>query len=170
MKLIHKAVCAGASQTGSDKRFGMEINMEFIKKQALGFYLTLASAILAVVGVIFYLINCNTAYFTNKGVNATIIACLIIAVVLQLVFIVANQLVGAKPFLDIFPIIAAVLITVAAITFVGARVDDMATIMTFEYNAQTMGDLSSALVGIVCCVIAMIIGIASSFCRVVKES
>ena len=37
--------------------------MSFIKKQSAGFYFTALSVIAAVVGMIFYLINCNTEYF-----------------------------------------------------------------------------------------------------------
>ena len=37
--------------------------MEFMKKQAAGFYMTLLTVILAAAGFIFYLINCHTSIF-----------------------------------------------------------------------------------------------------------
>ena len=39
--------------------------MNFIKKQAAGFYLMLLALILGTAGIVFYVINCNTAYFSN---------------------------------------------------------------------------------------------------------
>ena len=57
-----------------------------MKNKSLGFYITIITAILAVVGVIFYLINCNTDYFGNLGVNAGVVACMVIAIVLELVY------------------------------------------------------------------------------------
>jgi len=43
--------------------------MNFIKKQAAGFYLTLLAMILGTAGVVFYVINCNTEYFSNLGIS-----------------------------------------------------------------------------------------------------
>ena len=39
-----------------------------MKKQSAGFYLTVVSAVAAIVGLIAYLVNCNTNYFKNLGV------------------------------------------------------------------------------------------------------
>ena len=55
--------------------------MSFIKKQSVGFYFAALAVIAAVVATVFYLINCNTAYFSNLGVNAVIVGCLIVAIV-----------------------------------------------------------------------------------------
>ena len=62
--------------------------MSFIKKQSVGFYFAALAVIAAVVATVFYLINCNTAYFSNLGVNAVIVGCLIVAIVLELVYII----------------------------------------------------------------------------------
>lgn len=143
--------------------------MGFIKKQSAGFYLTALSAVLAVVGIAFYLVNCKTAYFANFGVNAVVVACAVLAVAVQIALIAASQVMGGKKALDVLFIAAAVLLAVAFVTFVGARVASIATIMTFENNASTMADLTSALVGLVCMVLAMVASIAASFCKVVKS-
>ena len=55
--------------------------MSFIKKQSIGFYFAALAVIAAVVATVFYLINCNTAYFSNLGVNAGIVGCLIVGVI-----------------------------------------------------------------------------------------
>jgi len=51
--------------------------MNFIKKQAAGFYLTLLAMILGTAGVVFYVINCNTAYFSNLGISWGVVGCLV---------------------------------------------------------------------------------------------
>ena len=38
-------------------------------KKSAGFPMTILSALLAVVGLVFYFINCNTNYFRADGVN-----------------------------------------------------------------------------------------------------
>ena len=43
--------------------------MNFIKKQAAGFYLMLLALILGTAGIVFYVINCNTAYFFKLGIS-----------------------------------------------------------------------------------------------------
>ena len=144
--------------------------MGFIKKQSTGFYLiTALSAVLAVAGIAFYLVNCKTAYFCQlrrqrrggglRGPRRGGADCAI----------AASPGDGRQKALDVLFIAAAVLLAVAFVTFVGARVASIATIMIFENNASTMADLTSALVGLVCMVLAMVASIAASFCKVVKS-
>lgn len=47
--------------------------------------------------------------------------------------------------------------------FVRLRVNSIATILSFERNAQTMADLSSAIIGMGCTLAAVIMTIISSF-------
>ena len=61
--------------------------MNFIKKQAAGFYLTLLALILGTAGVVFYVINCNTSYFSNLGISWGVVGCLVAGVVLELLFV-----------------------------------------------------------------------------------
>ena len=53
--------------------------------------------------------------------------------------------------------------------FVRLRVNSIATILSFERNAQTMADLSSAIIGMGCTLAAVIMTIISSFFRTVRE-
>lgn len=133
-----------------------------MKKKAIGFYTALLTAILAVVGLIFYFVNCGTAYFSNLGSDPMVIAALIIAVVLQLVaaFLsgVANHLLA-----DIAAVVSPALLAIALVRFVSARINGIAAIMTFEGNAQTMADLTSAIVAIALFVVAMLIAVISAF-------
>lgn len=58
--------------------------MNFIKKQAAGFYLMLLALILGTAGIVFYVINCNTAYFSNLGISWGVVGCLVAGVVLEI--------------------------------------------------------------------------------------
>ena len=110
--------------------------MNFIKKQAAGFYLMLLALILGTAGIVFYVINCNTAYFSNLGISWGVVGCLLMA---------------------------------GFVFFVRLRVNSIATILSFERNAQTMADLSSAIIGMGCTLAAVIMTIISSFFRTVRE-
>lgn len=144
--------------------------MDFMKKQAAGFYMTLLTVILAAAGFIFYLINCHTSYFSNRGTDGKIIAFLAGAIILELLFIMGSEVTGSQRFLDILPVISCILLVLVFVAFLGSRVAGIASIMTFENNAKTMSDLSSALTGLVCCFLAMVLSMVSSFFKVVKES
>ena len=71
--------------------------------------------------------------------------------------------------LDILPILAGVLLMAGFVFFVRLRVNSIATILSFERNAQTMADLSSAIIGMGCTLAAVIMTIISSFFRTVRE-
>ena len=136
--------------------------MNFIKKQAAGFYLMLLALILGTAGIVFYVINCNTAYFSNLG-------CLVAGVVLEILFVAGQEKSPEMPVLDILPILAGVLLMAGFVFFVRLRVNSIATILSFERNAQTMADLSSAIIGMGCTLAAVIMTIISSFFRTVRE-
>ena len=136
--------------------------MNFIKKQAAGFYLMLLALILGTAGIVFYVINCNTAYFSNLGISWGVVGCLVAGVVLE-------EKSPEMPVLDILPILAGVLLMAGFVFFVRLRVNSIATILSFERNAQTMADLSSAIIGMGCTLAAVIMTIISSFFRTVRE-
>ena len=137
-------------------------------KKSIGFYATILSAAAAVVGGVAYAINCNTDYFVNLGMNPVILGCVIAAIVADVAYILVTQN-GHQMWSDIFPVAAAVLLMVATLLFIGARVNGIAAIMTYEGNAKTMADLTSAIVGIAGCLIATVVGIVASFFDTVKE-
>ena len=126
------------------------------------------AVIAAVVATVFYLINCNTAYFSNLGVNAVIVGCLIVAIVLELVYIIGYNKVGVSLVMDVLPLVCGALMMVAFAQFITARVNSIATILSFERNAQTMSDLSSAIIGMICCFVAILLNIIGSYFKVVK--
>lgn len=143
--------------------------MTFLKKQSIGFYVSAIVLILSLGGLAMYLKNSATSYFSNLGKDPVILACLIAAAVAELLFIVLSQK-GLKKWMDILPVMVSVLLMLGAVLFASSRVNGIASIMTFENNAQTMADLSSAVTGIALCLIAGIVSIFASFFDIVKEA
>lgn len=139
-----------------------------MKNKSAGFYMMILTAVLAVIGVVFYLINCNTSYFSNLGVNTGLVACMVIAVILELVYVFGYKAPVSRV-LDLIPVVCGVLMMVAFVLFISVRANSIASILTFENNAQTMSDLMSAIVGMVFCLLAVIFNIVGSFFKVVKD-
>lgn len=139
------------------------------KKIGVGLVLSVITALVTVLGLVLYMINCKTNYFINSGVNNAVVACLAVAAILEIVMIVASVKMGAKPVLDIIPVVCGVLTAYALIQFLGSRIAAIGSIMTFENNAQNMADLKGAIIGMIVCAVAMICTIISSFFKVVKD-
>ena len=139
------------------------------KKVGAGLVLSVITALVTVLGLVLYMINCKTNYFINSGVNNAVVACLADAAILEIVMIVASVKMGAKPVLDIIPVVCGVLTAYALIQFLGSRIAAIGSIMTFENNAQNMADLKGAIIGMIVCAVAMICTIISSFFKVVKD-
>jgi len=142
--------------------------MDFIKKQAAGFYLNIVVIVIAVMGLIRYLQNCKTSYFSNLGTNHIVVVCFIVAICAEIIFLAGYEIIGNKIVFDVFPVIAAILLTIGTILFVSSRVNGIAAIMTFTNNASTMADLNHTIISIVVCAISMILTIIASFFKVVK--
>lgn len=137
-------------------------------KKSVGFFMTILSAIAAAVGAVAYIMNSKTDYFINLGVNPVVVGCAIAAIVLQIVYIIVTGK-GHQVWSDVLAVLPPALLMVSTITLAGTRISGIASIMTFENNAQNMADLTSAIVGIAACLIAAVIGIAASFFDTVKE-
>lgn len=143
--------------------------MSILKKQGAGFYLGALALVLGAVGTVYYNINCHTSYFSNLGTNPVVLGSAVAALVLLLVVLVGSQLAKENPLLDVCHVAAPVLLMVAFANFATSRVNGIASIMTFENNAQTMADLNSALVGLVLLLLATVAGILAAFFAVRKE-
>lgn len=139
-----------------------------MKKLTVGFFLTVASAVLAAAGIVFYLVNTGTAYFASLGVNGVIVGCAIAAIVLQAAYLFLSQK-NSNWVFGFLPAASSALLMLALANFIVTRVNGIAGIMTFENNASNMADLSSAIIGIVLCLLATVISIVSSFFDVSKE-
>lgn len=138
-----------------------------MKQNGIGFYATGLSFVAGVVALVFYMINAKTDYFANLGVSPVVVGCTVVAVVAQLVLLVLSK--QEQPiWMDLAAVAAPVLLMVAFINLTGSRVNGIASIMTFENNAQTMSDLTSAIVSMAALLIACLIGIVSSYFNIRK--
>lgn len=138
-----------------------------MKQNGIGFYTTGLSFVAGVVALVFYMINAKTDYFANLGVSPVVVGCTVVAVVAQLVLLVLSK--QEQPiWMDLAAVAAPVLLMVAFINLTGSRVSGIASIMTFENNAQTMSDLTSAIVSMAALLIACLIGIVSSYFNIRK--
>lgn len=138
-----------------------------MKQNGIGFYTTGLSFVAGVVALVFYMINAKTDYFANLGVSPVVVGCTVVAVVAQLVLLVLSK--QEQPiWMDLAAAAAPVLLMVAFINLTGSRVNGIASIMTFENNAQTMSDLTSAIVSMAALLIACLIGIVSSYFNIRK--
>lgn len=139
-----------------------------MKNKAAGFYTAILTAILAAAGLIFCLINCSTAYFSNLGKDPVVLACAIAAILLEIAEVVIANTQKPLPG-DLLTVAAPVLLALALILFTASRVNGIASIMTFENNAQTMSDLSSAIIAIALFAVALIAGLVNAFLDVKKN-
>lgn len=142
--------------------------MSNIKKMAAGFYITLLTVLATVVSAIFYLVNCNTQYFANLGINGGIVVLLAVAAVLEIAYIIGSGRADLKKYFDLIPIISGMILMIAFVLLLNVRVSSIATILSFQKNAQTMADLSSAIAAMAACIIAAILNMAGAFFKVSK--
>ena len=95
------------------------------KKMGAGLVLSVITALVTVAGLVLYMMNCKTNYFINSGVDNAIVACLAVAAILEIVMIAASVKMGAKPVLDIIPVVCGVLTAYALIQFISSRIAAM---------------------------------------------
>lgn len=138
-----------------------------MKQNGIGFYTTGLSFVAGVVALVFYMINAKTDYFANLGVSPVVVGCTVVAVVAELLLLVLSKQ-NQPIWMDLAAVAAPVLLMVAFINLTGSRVNGVASIMTFENNAQTMSDLTSAIVSMAALLIACLIGIVSSYFNIRK--
>ena len=138
--------------------------MSFLKNRSAGFYAGALTLIAGAVGLGFYLVNCNTAYFRNLGTSPIVVGCAVAAIVAELLYLALRGVAA-----DLMPVISGVCLMSALGTFLSSRINGIAAIMTFTNNAKNMADLSSAIVGMVALLIAAILNIIAAFLAVNKE-
>lgn len=139
------------------------------KKAGLGAVLMILTAAVSLAALVLYMKNCKTNYFMNLGTDRTVITCLAVCTAAEVLMVILSVILGAKPYLDVLPVIAGVCAATAAVRFIGSRIAGAASIMTFEKNAENMADLQSAIVAMAVCAAAMLCVMISGFFKVVKE-
>lgn len=138
------------------------------KKIGAGMITTCITLILGIVGFVAYLINSGTAYFANLGKNPVVICTTVLAIAALAVWLIIGK--ESPAWTDILPVLAPALFIIGGITLLNTRINGIAAIMTFTNNAQTMSDLSSAVVAIIAIIASGICGVVNAFLEVRKEA
>ncbi len=151
--------------------------MTFLKKQTVGFWMTVCTLLLGIISFVAYNVNITgEGYFHGAGV-ATAARYMVIAIVLGVVAIVLTQLPVkgialkvANVLSDIARIASPALFIGAVLTIVSARVEGFAFIYFSNpevlQEVQTPANISSAhgaMINIACLVVAAVVGIVSAF-------
>ncbi len=136
---------------------------DFIKKQSLGSYLTLAVLVLSIISFIVYGINVGAnGYFYASSVTAVIVCSILEIITAVAIFLLAQlHLRGTLGrvlivFKGALQIMAAVLPAIAFITFIDARVEGLGfiffsneEILATIQTAENLFSANSAIVGFV---------------------
>ena len=139
------------------------------KKFSAGAVIACLAAVLAIVGLIAYLVNAGTNYYAKSGIDATVVICLIAAAVLSAARLFIGQT-GKPAIADILPVAASVLSVIGFMFLVNARVNNLAAVFTFENSAANMADTTSCIVAIAACLLAVIVTVISAFSDTAKEA
>lgn len=137
-------------------------------KKGLGFFCSILTAVVALVGLVFYFINSNTNYFVGLGKDNIIIGGAVIGIALLCAWAFFGE--STASWKDILPVLAPACLIVSALMLVNSRINGVAAIMTFENNAQNQADLKSAIVAIAALLIAALLATITAFFEVKKEA
>lgn len=140
-----------------------------MKNKDAGFYLTIITVVAAVAALVCYVWNCRTDYFASYGISKVVIGCMVVGILTE-ILVLGTGKGEPKIWKDILPVLGAVLLMVAAIQFIGLRINEAAFIMTFQKNASNVADLESAIAGIICCLVASILGMCAAFFDIKKAA
>ena len=138
-----------------------------MKRTFFGTCINLLAIAAACAGLVFYIINTNTKYFSNLGRSNAVLGAIIAAMVLLLVWCLAGG--ATTSWKDLLPIAAPALLMYAFLTLLNSRVNGIAAVMTFENNAQNMADLKSAIVSLAALLVAALLACLASFFSVRKK-
>ena len=86
------------------------------KKMGAGLVLSVITVLVTVAGLVLYMMNCKTNYFVKTtGTDNTIVACLAVAAILEIVMIIVSVKMGAKP--DLKGAIIGMIVCAVALIF-----------------------------------------------------
>jgi len=136
----------------------------FLRKQSTGFFFSIATIVIALAALLVYIQNGNNAYYNDY--NPEIVILTIIAIAVEIIFIVLVQTIGEKRWLDIAYLISPILLVISAIAFISIRVKSAGIILGSELekgNVEANQALTQAFIGIGLYLFAMIISATKSF-------
>lgn len=149
--------------------------MEFIKKQGIAFYVSIAAVIFAIVSVIIFSSNAADAYFSDVHTGKGILTMTIIAIILDVAVLVAGQFFAdnkiVKVVLDVAMIAVTVLLVCSVMLFIKDRVYYMAIVYGSELesdNPAAWGAVNQSIVGMVMYFITIACTVAAAFFQMRK--
>lgn len=101
--------------------------------------------------------------------NRRIVAGLIVGTLFQVLYVVFCWK-RVRKTLDLLPVLSACIYMAVTVSFTESRITEIAYIMTFQKNADTLADLQSAILGIAFCLLAVICSVAASFFDISRDS
>lgn len=129
-----------------------------------------AIAVLAGIGSLTaYIVNCNTEYFSVFGIDIKVVGCLAAGTVLAAAVLII-AIFNTAQWTDIFPVLASGFFSAATAFLIGVRINEIAFIMTFQKNADTVADMKSAVLSIVLSLAAVVVSCIASFFEVRKNT
>ena len=131
----------------------------------LSAWLALSAAILAILGLAFYLGNTSTVYFTPFGIDPLLVALSVIAVVLGFannVLAFFNNKILRIISLVIQIVLPCVLMAVFLV-LLNLRLYYIVTILSFEKTGQNLSDLATVWVSLVFDLLALMTGLVATF-------
>lgn len=147
--------------------------MNFIKKQSLGFWAYVVVAVLAVVCLVFYVLNVNQPYYDDMDVS--IVYMMVGAVVALAASLALPQLgdnVIVKILADVCRVAASALIILAGASFIGMRVESFGYIYGSNLELGNEGAFvagGQAITTIVLFVVTWVLSLVASFPNIVKK-
>jgi len=143
---------------------------EFFQNKSTGFFFSIATIIIALIALFIYIQNGNNAYYNDY--NPEIVILTIIAIAVEIIFIVLVQTIGEKRWLDFVYLISPILLGISAIAFISLRVKSAGIILGSDLekgNVAASNALTQAFIGIGLYLIAMIISSIKSFFSQLKQ-
>lgn len=117
-------------------------------------------------GLILYIVNCDSIYFKKFGVNSKIIVFIVLALVVEIALLTINFIKENKLkniLSDVMSIIIPIFIIIAIAYLLDARIYYVATILTYEKTNQNVSDLLPVLISIGSLLISFILSLILSF-------
>lgn len=136
-----------------------------MKKQGLGTIFLVLAVILSLAGIVLYWMNTHGGYYNDFAVEIVVYAVLGIAVLIAIK--VLTVFLGEKQWMDILYIVAAILLSWTAVSFLGDRVESAAIILGSSLeagNALAKQSLFMSFASVGCFILGMLMtGVAGFF-------
>lgn len=136
------------------------------KSVTLGNIFSVLSILTIVAGIVIYVINATGAYYHDFSMTVPVIAG--IAIVLEIICLVLTKKKDEQYWIDVFYLLTGIVVMIAAVVYVGARVESAGIILGSALeagNAAAYSSLYQAFAGIGCFVVAMLFEGVSGFLK-----